>query len=63
MCDKYFFIFLSVCAIMGCSVWITCELTKPKLTDPKAQIIWAAGHTNINIGLSGKDLADILKKQ
>ena len=62
MADKYFFIFLSVVALSGAGVWITSEITKPKLTDPVAQRIWAAGHPDVNAGLTGKDAAEILKK-
>ena len=53
MADKYFFIFLSVLALGGSEVWISSEITKPKLTDPIAQRIWAATHGNVSLTSSG----------
>ena len=53
MADKYFFIFLSVAFLAGAGVWITSEITKPVLTDPAAQRIWAATHGAVSMDSNG----------
>lgn len=43
--------FILIALILGGSaVWITSEISKPKLTDPIAQRIWAAGHSDVSMG-------------
>jgi len=58
--ETFFALVLIAFAFCGSAIWITSEMTKPKITDPIAQRIWVATHGNIS--LNGKEAATLIKE-